>query len=384
MNDVNNSCCVKLNKCKNLVLSSGGSLGIAYLGLHKIIEECYDISNIETILGVSAGSIYGMLMIIGYSYEEIYDILYNLNFKEYFNINIDSILNLKEKKGLDSIEKMIDKIKELISKKLDNVNITFKELYEKFNKSLLIGATNITFYRFEIFGYDNYPDMSVIEAIKISCCIPLIFEPIILNNNVYVDGGLFNPYPIDFFDKDTLNVNDINYKIQKKYITNNYKYYDTNINNKENNKKNNKSIQVNNDKNDKVEIKNTKLNIDTNIGTDTNTETDADIINKDIPSNEFNEDFNSLDFTFGICLSNTKDYIYPDYIKNIDFIKYFNVIYIISRSQTILNINKYQKYTCLLELPVELVNGFSLDLNKDNIENIFKICYNEIKKSFKI
>ena len=203
------------------------------MGLHKIFEECYDISNIETILGVSAGSIYGMLMIIGYSYEEIYDILCHLNFNELLNVNIDSILNLKDKKGLDSMDKIMDKIKELISRKIDNINITFKELYEKFNKSLLIGVTNITFYRFEVFGFNNYPDLPIIEAIKISCCIPLIFEPIIFNNNVYVDGGLFNPYPIDFFDKDTLKINNINYNIQKYYVTYNYKYYDNNIKNKE-------------------------------------------------------------------------------------------------------------------------------------------------------
>lgn len=397
MSNTNNSCCVKLKECKNLVLSSGGSLGIAYLGLHKIFEECYDISNIETILGVSAGSIYGMLMIIGYSYEEIYDILCHLNFNELLNVNIDSILNLKDKKGLDSMDKIMDKIKELISRKIDNINITFKELYEKFNKSLLIGVTNITFYRFEVFGFNNYPDLPIIEAIKISCCIPLIFEPIIFNNNVYVDGGLFNPYPIDFFDKDTLKINNINYNIQKYYVTYNYKYYDNNIKNKENNKENSKSIQVNNDKNDKVEIKNTRLDIDINTETYTNTETDintetdnnteintnteTDIISKDI---SFNENINPLDFTFGICLSNVRDYIYPDYIKTIDFFKYFNVIFILSRSQTILNINKYKKNTCLLELPVELITGFSLDINEDDIENIFKICYNEIKKSLKI
>ncbi len=40
------------------------------------------------------------------------------------------------------------------------------------------------------------PNFSIITAIQITCCIPVIYEPIIYNNDYYVDGALFSSYPM--------------------------------------------------------------------------------------------------------------------------------------------------------------------------------------------
>ena len=42
-------------------------------------------------------------------------------------------------------------------------------------------------------------------ALRITMSIPIIYEYVTYNNNIYVDGGLLDDYPIDYFRKDANN-----------------------------------------------------------------------------------------------------------------------------------------------------------------------------------
>ncbi len=189
-------------KYKNLVLSGGGILGFSYIGFHKYITDnpTCGFENIENILGVSAGAIYSLYLICGLDYNVVKEVIMNTNIDELIDITIDDIINIKDHKGiLDPITIKQNVIQPLLIYDIDP-NITFKQIYEKYNKSLLIGVTNLSKMQFEIFGKENYPDMPIIDAITISACVPIIFKPIMFNDMVYVDGGTINKFPIDFFD----------------------------------------------------------------------------------------------------------------------------------------------------------------------------------------
>jgi predicted acylesterase/phospholipase RssA len=54
---------------------------------------------------------------------------------------------------------------------------------------LFIIASNVTKGKPTIFS----KDVPLLEAIKCSCCIPGVFKPQVLYNQVYVDGDLFTP-----------------------------------------------------------------------------------------------------------------------------------------------------------------------------------------------
>lgn len=55
-----------------------------------------------------------------------------------------------------------------------------------------------------------------------SCCIPIVFKPIEFENDLYVDGGLYNNTPIIYFK---------NYKNLIIITTDNFKYNNDNFNN---------------------------------------------------------------------------------------------------------------------------------------------------------
>jgi len=40
--------------------------------------------------------------------------------------------------------------------------------------------------------------MKVLDALQITMSIPFMFKPVLYNNDYYVDGGLYDPYPIKY------------------------------------------------------------------------------------------------------------------------------------------------------------------------------------------
>lgn len=187
-----------LNNFKNLVLSGGGLLGISYIGLLKYLEEYNLMSQIKTITGSSAGAIFGTFFAIGYTSSELESQVKGIIFKDYVKINAESLLNFPRNKGFESGNLLMKYIKDLIANKTNNPDITFSQLYQKYQINLQIGTTNLTHYRFEIFNHINTPDISVSQAIRASIAIPFVFEPIIINGNLYCDGGLIENLPIEY------------------------------------------------------------------------------------------------------------------------------------------------------------------------------------------
>ena len=70
------------------------------------------------------------------------------------------------------------------------------EFYNKFNVSLNFITLNINTFETEVLSHVNTPNIPIVEAVYMSSALPFIFEPFEYNNNLYIDGGLVNPYPL--------------------------------------------------------------------------------------------------------------------------------------------------------------------------------------------
>lgn len=89
-------------------------------------------------------------------------------------------------------------------------DLTFKEHHEITGKNLVLVGVNVNKQKPEYFCNELTPDMSVIKAIKISTSFPFIFDPIKHNNMLYIDGGVMNNFPIEYFgykNSETLGLN---------------------------------------------------------------------------------------------------------------------------------------------------------------------------------
>lgn len=178
-----------------LVLSGGGIKGIAMIGALSYLEEINLLQNIKRYIGTSVGGLISFLLVIGYTCNELKEISLNINFEDYSDITLTNLFN---DFGLDNFNKIMRIIIAIIQQKEISKDITFKKLYIKTKKELIITGSNISTCKIELFSKKYSPNMKVLDALQITMSIPFMFKPVLYNNNYYVDGGIYNPYPIKY------------------------------------------------------------------------------------------------------------------------------------------------------------------------------------------
>lgn len=182
-----------------LVLSGGGVKGICTIGVFKKLEELGINKNIKTIAGTSIGAFLAGLYNIGYTSEELLDFVILFDLNKFRKMKIMNILNIY---GVDSGDRCTIILEKMFEEKGFSKNITFKELYEKTKKELIITTCCVNDKKVHYMSYKNFPDLSVIKSIRMSISIPIYFSPVEYNGNYYVDGACIDNYPIKQFKND--------------------------------------------------------------------------------------------------------------------------------------------------------------------------------------
>lgn len=188
-----------MNKIKHLVLSGGGVKGIAILGSLSVLEEENLImDNVETVIGTSIGALIGMLLCVGYKSKELFEIVLNINDIDRFK-NITPIKILTHF-GLDSGKKIVEFLEELVEKKMQNAHMTFKELYEKTGKKLILVTTCVNTHSVEYFGPDTTPNIEICSGVRCSIGVPFLLTSVKYKEKYYVDGGLLDNFAFHLVD----------------------------------------------------------------------------------------------------------------------------------------------------------------------------------------
>lgn len=192
-----------------LVLSGGGTKGVILLGmLHRLInkklsltddtflnnQQNNKLSYIKSFIGTSIGSIICFLLIIGFTPIEIMSSVCTKNFSIDTKINIRQLLSTC---GLMSFETFFDEIHTLTEKKIGYIP-TMYELYESYNKEFTCVTYNITTDETIYIDHISHPNLSCLEALKMSCNVPVIFEKYMYDKCFYVDGAVADNFAIKY------------------------------------------------------------------------------------------------------------------------------------------------------------------------------------------
>jgi len=170
----------------SIALGGGGVRGGLHIGALAAIEQIQgNLRFPDGIYGCSIGSIVATAI----AFE-----LKSTQIREMFNTYIDlkhsipdmRLKNITEfpiKKGLFSM----DPLEETIVKafRSQNIDLVGKKINDAPQKLHII-ASNMTTQRVNILQ-GNIP---ILDALKCSCCLPLVFIPQVLHQQVYLDGGL--------------------------------------------------------------------------------------------------------------------------------------------------------------------------------------------------
>lgn len=197
---------------KNLVFEGGGVKGIAYVGALEVLDKEGILQNIERVAGTSAGAMVAVLVGLGYTAEDLKDILWKIRFRNFLDSSWGLIRNterLIEDYGWYKGDFFRNLMADHIKAKTGDGEATFKDI-EKMRKEgkpfrdiYLVGADLSTGFS-KVFSASATPDVKVADAARISMSIPLIFAAVKGVNedgHIYVDGGLLDNYAIKVFDR---------------------------------------------------------------------------------------------------------------------------------------------------------------------------------------
>jgi len=188
----------KKNVHKNLIVGGAGINGSYYLGALWNLEEKGYLTEIETYVGSSVGSVISLLMIIGYSPKIIQEVVVKLDLRGIFeNINSDDVLNFIDSFGICDPRILMKIIFTFLKKANVESNVTFQQLFNQYKKKLFVTGTCLNTHSIHLFSVESHPTMKVLDAIRISISIPFVFSPVKFENSLYIDGAYLQCCYID-------------------------------------------------------------------------------------------------------------------------------------------------------------------------------------------
>lgn len=158
-----------------LVLSGGGVKGFAHIGLLKALEEAGLTPSMVS--GTSFGSIVGAYHCAGYTADEIFSKLKKAKFIDPFSFTI-------RKAGLINIEKLTEFYAQ------DFPENSFEALEKKLYVTSSVMNKNKSIIHHE---------GELIKKVLASSCFPGVYAPVVINEELHMDGGITCNFPTEPF-----------------------------------------------------------------------------------------------------------------------------------------------------------------------------------------
>ena len=181
-----------------LVLSGGGAKGIAHIGIIKALEE--NNVPIDYVAGTSMGAIVGAWYAMGYTPDEMLDLILS----EDFNLWSRGIFD----KRYVYYFKKPDPTPEIVTFNPCPMNYAFMSIFAPYSAQCEGNFDNL-FVPFRAVASDVYHKREVIlrngdlgDAVRASMSFPFVFKPIEIDSVLVYDGGIYNNFPVDVMKSD--------------------------------------------------------------------------------------------------------------------------------------------------------------------------------------
>lgn len=199
-----------------LVLSGGGAKGAAHIGVLKYIEEAG--IPIDYIAGTSMGAIVGGMYALGYTSDEILEIISKVDWDRLISNQVDrqSIsFTLKEESGSQSLTIPF-------SVQTDTEELQSRSFKNSLPTGIVSGDNLINLFNSLSVGYSdpiNFNDLPIpflciatnvlngeahimtegifSKSLRASMAIPVLFDPVRIDDALYTDGGLVCNFPAE-------------------------------------------------------------------------------------------------------------------------------------------------------------------------------------------
>jgi predicted acylesterase/phospholipase RssA len=185
---------------KHLVISGGGPNGLVTYGAAKYLAQkgFWNIAQIESIYGCSIGAYFGVVFSLNYEWSWLDDYYVKRPWEKLFKFSGNDVMNMFTEKGLVGEKTIMGGLAPLLLAKDLDVNITLAELYAYNKIDIHMYSVNVntpTLTKVDI-SHKTHPNLSVVKALWMTMAFPLLFKPVCLGEDCFVDGGIMNNFPL--------------------------------------------------------------------------------------------------------------------------------------------------------------------------------------------
>lgn len=201
-----------------VVLSGGGAKGMTHIGVIRALEE-HNIP-IDYITGTSMGAIIGSLYAMGYSPDDMEELLRSEEFNRWYSGEVEGkyMYYFKKNKPTPEFINMRFSFKDSLQVKPKllptnvvnpiQMNLAFVDLYARATAACE-GNFDQLFVPFRCVASDVYNKRQLVlksgdlgDAVRASMSFPFMFKPIELDGVLAYDGGIYNNFPTDVMRDD--------------------------------------------------------------------------------------------------------------------------------------------------------------------------------------
>ena len=203
---------LRLGGCEYLSVGSSGPRGVGYLGVLSALEEHSAstqgvsfsewVQNLKGLIGTSGGSILCLCLVLGMEVSKIEETLSEpLSSLRSIAPCVDVGL-LYSSFGMETGEAFRSYCREIIRSSGIQEDVTLSSLHKLTKKDFVCVTTNLTQSRVEYLSHLTTPHLKVVDAVYMSCCVPILFTPFEWEGSLYVDGVLSDNLPFHHFPKE--------------------------------------------------------------------------------------------------------------------------------------------------------------------------------------
>lgn len=210
--------CVPVGAQKvGLVLSGGGAKGMAHIGVIRALEE--NGIPIDYVAGTSMGAVIGSLYAMGYSPDEMEELISSDEFKNWYMGSRDMNYQFYFKQNPPTpamisaqiaIRDSMTVIRPMVNSLVDplQMNLAFVDIFSGASAACDNNFDNLL-VPFRAVASDVFNKSSIVlsrgilgDAVRASMSFPFVFRPIRIDSIIAYDGGIYDNFPVDVMVKD--------------------------------------------------------------------------------------------------------------------------------------------------------------------------------------
>jgi predicted acylesterase/phospholipase RssA len=178
---------------ETIILSGGGTKGLCSLGALQYLQDSKRIecSSVTRLIGTSIGAIICYFLAIGYSPIEL--VVYLCSHGVLESLTINHFEQIVSGEGIYDYKILRDVYEKMTLEKMDIVP-TLNDVYTRFGKELVICTYNFTDRKTEHLSYRTHPELSCMDALRMSSNLPFIFSSFVYGDKEYIDGGVIENF----------------------------------------------------------------------------------------------------------------------------------------------------------------------------------------------